>query len=89
MAYSPLARGEALELPAVRTAADRLGATPAVVVLAWLRAKGAVPIPKATGDHIEENLRALDLELDEAAVDRIDAVDRETRLVDPDSAPWN
>ena len=89
VAYSPLARGEALELRTVQEVAARYGATPAGVVLAWLRAKGAVPIPKATGDHIEENLRALDLELDQAAIDRIDAIECERRLVDPDSAPWS
>jgi 2,5-diketo-D-gluconate reductase B len=89
VAYSPLARGRALELPAVRAVAERRGATPAQVALAWLRAKGAVPIPRGTGAHVEENLGALDVALEGADVARIDAVDRVDRVVDPPSAPWN
>jgi 2,5-diketo-D-gluconate reductase B len=91
VAYSPLARGRALDLPAVRTVADRYDATPAQVCLAWCLRRGAVPIPKATGGHVAENYGALALadRLDEAAVGRIDALDRRERLVDPPSAPWN
>lgn len=89
VAYSPLARGEALGVPAVRAVAERRDATPAQVCLAWLREKGAVPIPKATGEHVRENYRALGLDLDEADVARIDGIERETRLVDPPGAPWN
>jgi 2,5-diketo-D-gluconate reductase B len=89
VAYSPLARGRALDPEPVRAVAERHGATPAQVCLAWLRAKGAVPIPKTTGGHLEENYRSLGLELAERDVARIDAVDRRERVVDPPSAPWN
>jgi 2,5-diketo-D-gluconate reductase B len=89
VAYSPLARGEALGLAPVEAVAEQHGATPAQVVLAWIRAKGAIPIPKATGDHIAENYRSLDLDLSAEDVARIDAVEREKRVVDPPSAPWN
>jgi diketogulonate reductase-like aldo/keto reductase len=89
VAYSPLARGRALDLDPVRAVARRHDATPAQVVLAWLVETGAVPIPKASGDHVAENRAALDLSLDEADVDRIDAVGERLRLVDPPSAPWN
>jgi 2,5-diketo-D-gluconate reductase B len=91
VAYSPLARGRALDLPAVRAVADAAGATSAQVCLAWCLRRGAVPIPKATGGHVTENYGALGVarRLDETAVGRIDGVDRRERLVDPPSAPWN
>jgi diketogulonate reductase-like aldo/keto reductase len=58
------------------------------VSLAWLREKGVTAIPKATGaDHIEDNLASLDVELSEAEVARIDAIDHEERLIDPDFGP--
>jgi len=89
VAYSPLARGRVLELDPVRAVAERRDATPAQVCLAWLREKGAVPIPKTAGGHLEENYRSLDVELNERDVARIDAVERRERVVDPPSAPWN
>jgi 2,5-diketo-D-gluconate reductase B len=89
VAYSPLARGLALKLDPVRAVAERHGTTPAQVCLAWLREKGAIPIPKTTGEHLEENYRSLDLDLTDRDVGRIDAVDRRERVVDPPSAPWN
>ncbi|CAB3868151.1 aldo/keto reductase [Achromobacter piechaudii] len=60
----------------VRAVADRKGATPAQVALAWLLAQGPgiVPIPGTTKMHrLEENLGAIDLELTEADLDDIDA----------------
>ena len=49
-------------------AAERLGATPSQVALAWLlkRSPVMVPIP-GTGsvDHLEENMAAAELELDD------------------------
>lgn len=89
VAYSPLARGKTLELPEVQAVADRHGATPAQVVLAWHRAKGSVPIPKATGEHIVENFASLDVSLTPDDIETIDRIDRRERLVDPPSAPWN
>ena len=89
VAYSPLARGRALDLDPVRAVADEREATPAQVVLAWEQAKGVVPIPKATGDHVRENVAARELTLTADELARIDGVDARERLVDPPSAPWN
>jgi len=89
VAYSPLARGRALELDPVQDVAARHDATPAQVTLAWIIASGAIPIPKASGDHIAENFGALDRSLSDEDVAQIDAVEGCERLVDPASAPWN
>ncbi|MFB6115546.1 MAG: aldo/keto reductase [Candidatus Nanohalobium sp.] len=90
VAYSPLARGKVFEIPEIREIAEKHDASPAQVSLAWLMQKdGVVAIPKATSEeHIEDNYKALDLELDEEDVEKIDGLERRERRVDPDFAPW-
>jgi diketogulonate reductase-like aldo/keto reductase len=75
MAYSPVEQGRLVGNQALKRIADRLGATPAQVALAWvLRKDGVVAIPKAgTAAHVRENRKALDLRLgvqDLAELDR-------------------
>jgi 2,5-diketo-D-gluconate reductase B len=90
VAYSPLARGKVFEVPELQEIAEKHGASEAQVSLAWLMQKeGVKPIPKATSrQHIQENYEALELELDEEDIDRIDSIEREKRTVDPEFAPW-
>jgi len=90
VAYSPLARGKVFDIPELNEIAEKYGVSEAQVSLAWLMQKeGVVVIPKATGeDHIRDNYNALDLELDEEDVEKIDSIEREERQVDPDFAPW-
>jgi diketogulonate reductase-like aldo/keto reductase len=65
MAYSPVEQGRILGHKVLHHVAQRLGATPAQVALAWvLRQDGVVAIPKAASTaHVRENRAALDLEL--------------------------
>lgn len=65
MAYSPIEQGRMLRHAGLRGVADRHGATPAQVALAWLlRQDGVIPIPKASSpQHVRENRAALDLTL--------------------------
>ena len=75
MAYSPLEQNRLLGKPQLQAIADQHGATPAQIALAWvLRGDGVIAIPKAgTRDHVEQNLRALDVVLstgDLAALDQ-------------------
>ncbi|MSP88488.1 MAG: aldo/keto reductase [Alphaproteobacteria bacterium] len=65
MAYSPVDQGRILKNAALKRVADRLGATPAQVALAWLLGRdGIVVIPKAVKpDHVREDVAALDLKL--------------------------
>ena len=63
-----------LEAPAVTETASRLGATPAQVALAWLlaRSPSILLIPGTSSvAHLEENLAAGDLVLDDAALDAL------------------
>lgn len=90
VAYTPIARNEVAEVEPIRSIAAAHDATPAQVALAWLRERGAVPIPKATGeDHIRGNFAATDIDLRDDELERIDAIDRRKRIVDPDIGPWN
>lgn len=75
MAYTPIEQGRLLGHPALRAVAERLGATPAQVALAWvLRQDGVVTIPKAASlAHVRENRKALDLRLDADALKALDA----------------
>ena len=89
VAYSPLARGAVFDEPTLSEIAEDHGASEAQVSLAWLREKGVTAIPKATGrGHIEDNWASLGVDLDDDEVERIDAIDREERRVDPSFAPW-
>jgi pyridoxine 4-dehydrogenase len=73
--WAPISAG-ALAAPGgpVARVAERLAATPSQVALAWLlrRSPVMVPIP-GTGSvaHLEENMGAAELELDDAAYDEI------------------
>ncbi|SNR51185.1 aldo/keto reductase [Halorubrum vacuolatum] len=87
--YSPLGRGEILDEPTLVEVAERNGTSTAIVALAWALARNVVPIPKATGDHVTENLAALELELDDADLAAIDGLVDGDRKIDPEAAAWN
>jgi pyridoxine 4-dehydrogenase len=74
-AFAPV--NPVLEAPQVRETAARLGVTPAQVALAWLLAAAPnvllIPGTSSLG-HLEENLAAADVELDQAALDALDQV---------------
>ncbi|MEF8780554.1 MAG: aldo/keto reductase [Haloferacaceae archaeon] len=91
VAYSPLARNRVAENETIRAVAAEYDATPAQVSLAWLLSKENVaPIPKAAShEHVEENWAARDLDLDGDAIERIDRIETEERVVDFADAPWN
>jgi 2,5-diketo-D-gluconate reductase A len=76
-AWSPIAQGAVLDDPAVTEIAQRLGRSPAQVVLRWHIQHGNVVIPKSvTPARIRENFEVFDFELTGDDVERIDALDR-------------
>lgn len=80
-AYSPLGRGADLEDPAVTAIAERLGATPAQVILRWHLDAGRIVIPKSvTPERYRANLAAVDLELTDTDRAAIDALETGNRL---------
>jgi len=88
VAYSPLARGAVFDSDVLTDIADGHGVSTAQVSLAWLRHHGVTAIPKATSrDHIADNFESVDLALSESEIERIDAIERVDRRVDPDFGP--
>ncbi|MCW2748240.1 MAG: 2,5-didehydrogluconate reductase [Nocardioidaceae bacterium] len=77
VAWSPLARSAVLEEPTIVEIAERLGKSPAQVILAWHLALGNVAIPKSvTPARIVENLDVADIELNADDIARITGLER-------------
>ncbi|HWE59396.1 MAG TPA: aldo/keto reductase [Solirubrobacteraceae bacterium] len=75
-AYSSLGTGRHLGDATVGEIADRVGRTPAQVLLRWCVEKGTFVIPKSTHrERIEENGALFDFSLSEADVSALDALD--------------
>jgi 2,5-diketo-D-gluconate reductase A len=75
-AWSPLAQGNVLDDPVIAAIAERLGRTPAQVVLRWHLQRGHIVFPKSTTPaRIAENFAVFDFELEPVDVQRIDALD--------------
>ena len=90
VAYSPLARGDVFDVPALQAIADDHDASAAQVSLAWLRQQGVTAIPKATSEaHIRDNWQSLSLTLSDDEIDRIESIEETGRRVDPSFGPWN
>ena len=82
--YMTLAYGEVLKDPVIAAIAQRHGATPAQVALAWALRLGYSVIPSSTRRvNLESNLGALKLELDDADMAQIAALHRGHRLANP------
>jgi 2,5-diketo-D-gluconate reductase A len=76
-AWSPIAQGGVLDDPVVTAIADRLGRSPAQVVLRWHIQRGTIVFPKSTTPaRIRENFELFDFELDAGDVEEIDGLDR-------------
>ena len=76
-AWSPIAQGGVLGDPEITTIAERVGKTPAQVVLRWHLQRGDIIFPKSTTpSRIKENFELFDFELTDADVTAISALDR-------------
>ncbi|MDX6698541.1 MAG: 2,5-diketo-D-gluconate reductase [Solirubrobacteraceae bacterium] len=76
-AWSPIAQGQVLDDATIGEIAERVGRTPAQVVLRWHVQRGNVVFPKSTTpERIQENFELFDFELEPADAERIDALDR-------------
>jgi len=76
-AWSPIAQGAVLDDPTIVKVAERVGRTPAQVVLRWHVERGDIVFPKSTTPaRIKENFEIFDFELAPADVQAIAALDR-------------
>ena len=90
-AYSPLGQGSDLNEPAVTEVAEKRGATPGQVVLAWHLASGNIVIPKSVHpERIRQNLEAASLQLTSSELAAISALDGGARIgADPAVASFS
>ena len=76
-AWSPIAQGQVLDDPVVGRIADRLGRSPAQVVLRWHIQRGNIVFPKSTTPaRIKENFELFDFELEASDVEEVAGLDR-------------
>jgi 2,5-diketo-D-gluconate reductase B len=84
--YRTLARGKVLEDKVIGNIAERHGATPAQIVLAWAMQLGYSVIPSSTKRaNLENNLKAIDVQLSDGDLAQIAALDSGRRLTNPSS----
>jgi 2,5-diketo-D-gluconate reductase B len=83
--YMTLAYGKVLKDPVINDIAQRHGATPAQVALAWALGRGYSVIPSSTKrENLASNLLARDLRLTDDDIARIAQLERNGREVSPD-----
>ncbi|MDP8948753.1 MAG: aldo/keto reductase, partial [Actinomycetota bacterium] len=74
---SPIAQGGVLEDPTITKIAERVGKTPAQVVLRWHIQRGDIVFPKSvTPSRMKENFEIFDFEIGSVEMDEITALDR-------------
>ncbi len=77
-AWSPIAQGGVLEDPTITQIAEKVGKTPAQVVLRWHIQRGDIVFPKSvTPSRMKENFELFDFELESSDVSGISALDRD------------
>jgi 2,5-diketo-D-gluconate reductase A len=88
-AYSPLGTGALLGDPVVAGIADRLGRSPAQVLLRWCIQRGIPVITKSTHrDRIAENAHIFDSELSAGEMAELDALDRSGKAREAIERKW-
>lgn len=76
-AWSPIAQGAVLDDPAITQVAEKLGKTPAQVVLRWHVQRGDIVFPKSvTPSRMQENFDLFGFELGAEDMDAITALDK-------------
>ena len=85
--WSPIAQGDVLGDPTIREIAERVGKTPAQVVLRWHIERGDIIFPKSvTAARIRENFDIFGFELSGEDVGAISALNKNERTgPDPDT----
>ena len=86
-AWSPLMRGEILEVPLMKELSKSYGKTEVQIALRWNLQKGVVTIPKSVNkERIIANANIFDFEIGEEDMNRIDSLDKGYRVgPDPDN----
>lgn len=76
-AWAPISKASVLGAPIVTEIAERVGKTPAQVVLRWHIQRGDIVFPKTvTPSRMKENIDIFDFELESADIDKIASLDQ-------------
>jgi len=76
-AYSPLAKGAGLRHPQLKSIAERLGRSPAQVLLRWGLQHNLVVLPKSTrAERIQENAQLFDFEIPPDDMSKLDGLEQ-------------
>ena len=88
--WSPLGQGKAIGSDAVQSIAKELDQSPAAVIIRWHIQHGLSTLPRSTNpDHIRDNFTALDFELSEDQMARIDDLDSADGRMGPEPGSFN
>lgn len=88
-AYSPLGQGYDLGLPVIMELSNKYNKSAAQIILNWINSKGIVVIPKATIlEPIKENLESIDFTMESEDIKKIDAIEINKRLLEPNIADF-
>ncbi len=88
-AYSPLGTGRHLSDPTVTEIADRLGRTPAQVLLRWGIQRNTIVLPKSTHrERIEENAAVFDFTLSDEDLATLDGLDQTGETAQARERKW-
>lgn len=89
-AYSPLGTGDIFKVPEMKVLAEKYKTSVASVTLKWSVQRGFLPLPKSvTPERIQANAEFLNIQLTEADMAIIDAMDGVCGYAaDPDTCPW-
>jgi 2,5-diketo-D-gluconate reductase B len=81
VSYFPLMHGRFMKVPELQQIAEKHNISAAQVSLAWIIAKGAIPIPKSTNEsHLQDNFDALTIKLDKKDIKLIDSIEKVKRF---------
>ncbi len=76
--YSPLMRGNNLDLPIFLELAEKYNKTPAQICLRWCLQKNIIPLPKSTNrERMKQNLAIYDFEINDDDMTRLDYLQME------------
>jgi 2,5-diketo-D-gluconate reductase A len=88
-AYSPLGTGRHLGDSTVAAIADRLGRTPAQILIRWAIQRDTIVLPKSTHRvRIEANAQVFDFELSEQDLEELDQLDTTGRTAEARESKW-
>jgi diketogulonate reductase-like aldo/keto reductase len=89
-AYSPLGRGNALEIGLINELAAKYEKTAGQIILNWLLSVDIITIPKSVNpERIKENFESQNFVMEQSDIDAIEALTGGERLINPEFAHFD